>query len=221
VTRNGGRIEKGSDGEERFVIPVQVPQPDSFVPSWKAPAPEGIRFTKEEMEKQKFALLLPDPDKVDDPDPTTRVQKTLDALFAGWKTTTNAPDMYPGLVDSFDMTGGTVYGLLRTHPPKRNEAVTLSRTLTIPAEKPSLHFAVANSPGGDFRLVVRVNGCAILSTIIGDSSGKCHLRTFDISLEPWGGKEVTIELVNEPTDWYNEAALWKDIRLTAQGQEHL
>ena len=37
----------------------------------------------------------------------------------------------------------------------------------------------------------------------------------DLSLEPWTGKKVTIELVNEPTDWYNEAALWTDIRLTA------
>ena len=59
-----------------------------------------------------------------------------------------------------------------------------------------------------------------------DSMGQLNLvaeleEAFDISLEPWGGKEVTIELVNEPTDWYNEAALWKDIRLTAQGQEHL
>ncbi|MBR4171162.1 MAG: ADP-ribosylglycohydrolase family protein [Kiritimatiellae bacterium] len=221
VARHGGRIEKGSDGKERFVIPVQVPHPDPFIPSWKAPAPERIRFTKEEMEKQKFALLLPDPESVNDPNPTVRVQKTLDALFPGWKTSPNAPDMDPGLVDSFAMTGGTVYGLLRTHPPKRNEAVTLARALTIPVEKPSLHFAVANSPGGDFRLVVRINGCAILSTIIDDPSGKCHLCTFDISLEPWAGKEAKIELVNEPTGWYNEAALWKDIRLTAQGQEHL
>ena len=213
VARHGGRVEKGAGGKERFVIPVHVPHPDPFLPSWKAPAPEGIRFTKAEMEKQKFALNLPDPALVDDPDPTIRVQKTLDALFPGWKTMTNAPDMDPGLVDTLDTTGGQVYGVLRTHPPKRGEAVTLSRTLTVPGEKPLLHFSVANSNGGDFRLIVRVNGCAILSTVIGNPGGGCHLQTFDISLDPWRGKEATVELVNEPTGWYNEAALWKDIRI--------
>ena len=56
----------------------------------------------------------------------------------------------------------------------------------------------------------------MLTTIIGDPSGGCHLHTFDISLEPWVGKEAKIELVNEPTGWYNEAALWKDICITSE-----
>ena len=36
-----------------------------------------------------------------------------------------------------------------------------------------------------------------------------------LSLEPWAGKDVTIELVNEPTGWMCEAAVWHDIRITA------
>ena len=36
-----------------------------------------------------------------------------------------------------------------------------------------------------------------------------------LSLEPWAGKTVAIELLNEPTGWLNEAALWRDIRITA------
>ena len=150
-----------------------------------------------------------------DPDPTIRVQKTLDALFPGLKTSTNAPDMTPGLVEELETSKGTVHGFVRTHPPKKGEAVTLSRTCVVPNGNPTLHFAVANSPGGDFRLIVRVNGTPLLSTVIDDSAKRCHLCTFDLSLEPWTGKKVTIELVNEPTGWYNEAALWTDIRLTA------
>ena len=69
VVRNGGRIEKGADGAERFVIPVKMPVPDPFVPSWNAPAPAGSRFTEGEMAKQRFALKLPDPEMVSDPDP--------------------------------------------------------------------------------------------------------------------------------------------------------
>ena len=85
----------------------------------------------------------------------------------------------------------------------------------VPNGNPTLHFAVANSSGDDFRLVVRVNGSPLLATVIDDSAGRSHLRTFDLSLEPWKGQKVTVELVNEPTDWYNEAALWSDIRLAA------
>ena len=215
VVRHGGRVEKGADGVEHFVIPVKKPVPDSFVPSWNAPPAKDERFTEAENAQQKCRITLPDPDKVYDPDPTIRVQKTLDALFPGWKTSTNAPDMTPGLVEELDTSRGTVHGLVRTHPPKKGEAVTLSRTCVVPNGNPTLHFAVANSPGGDFRLIVRVNGTPLLSTVIYDSAKRCHLHAYDLSLEPWTGKKVTIELVNEPTDWYNEAALWTDIRLTA------
>ena len=60
-----------------------------------------------------------------------------------------------------------------------------------------------------------MNGSPLLATVFDDSAKRCHLHAYDLSLEPWSGKKVTIELVNEPTDWYNEAALWTDIRLTA------
>ena len=225
VVRSGGRIEKGPDGAERFVIPVKAPVPDPFVPSWNAPAPTGSRFAESEMAKQRFALKLPYPEEVDDPDPTVRVQKTLDALFPGWKTSKNAPDMNPGLVPEFRIglgSAGIVCGLLRTHPPKPGVPVVLSRTLKVPYGNPTLHFDVTHSRGGDFRLVVRVNGETIRSETIcntaepGTKAAKFpQLRTFDISLEPWEGKDAAIELVNEPTGWNCEAAIWRDIRITA------
>ena len=214
VVRHGGRVKKGADGKERFVIPAKKPVPDPFVPSWKAPKPEGSRFTPEEMSRQKFAVALPDPEKLDDPDPTVRVQNTLDALFPGWKTSRNAPDMNPGLVLGEAPDGRQVV-MVRTHPPKKGEAVTLSRALKVPDGNPVLHFAVANASGGDFRLVVRVGGTDILSTMVDDSSKKGHLRAYDISLQPWAGREVKVELANEPTGWLNEAACWSDLRITA------
>ena len=221
VVRNGGRIEMSADGVERFVIPMQKPVPDPFVPSWKAPPEEGSRFTDSEMKKMRYALPM-DMAKIHDPDPTARVQKTLDAIFPGWKTTRNAPDMNPGLIlPTEGILSGPQFLVLRTHPPKQGEAVTLSRTLTLPERESTLHFAVANSHDGDFRLIVRVNGTAILSTIIdAPDKRKSHYRAFDVSLAPWSGKTVAVELVNEPTGWRNEAALWKDIRITS-GQASL
>ncbi len=49
VVKNGGRIETGADGIEKFVIPRQTPVPDAFIPSWQAPAPANSKFTAEEM----------------------------------------------------------------------------------------------------------------------------------------------------------------------------
>ena len=166
------------------------------------------------MSRQKFAVVLPDPEKLDDPDPTVRVQNTLDALFPGWKTSRNAPDMNPGLVLGEAPDGRQVV-MVRTHPPERGEAVTLSRALKVPDGNPVLHFAVANASGGDFRLVVRVGGTDILSTMVDDSSKKGHLRAYDISLQPWAGREVKVGFANEPTGWLNEAACWSDLRITA------
>ena len=218
VIRSGGRIEKDAAGAETMAIPSARPVPDAWIPSWKAPPCGEERFTESEMAKQRFALKLPVAADVDDPDPTVRVQKTLDALFPGWKTSENAPDMHPGLLETVDTTDGQLVGCLVTHPPRRGEAVTLSRRLKVPAGDPKLHFAVANSQGGDFRLVVRIDGAAILSTRIFHPDPKVwrkNFHVFDMSLEPWVGKEVTIELANEPDGWMCEAAIWHDIRITA------
>ena len=219
VERNGGRIEKDAGVVERFVIPVKKPVPDPFTPSWNAPAPKGCRYTEEEMAKQKFVLRLPKAEDVSGPDPTVRVQKTLDVLAPGWKTSKNGGYMNPGFLTIPSTTAGLL-GLVRTHPPKEGEAVTLSRTVKLPDGDPMLHFEVANEDKGNFKLVVRVNGIALMSTII-SSPGynnqklKYHLRAFDVSLAPWAGKEAAIELVNEPTGWNYEAAVWHDIRITA------
>ena len=217
VVRHGGRIEKDAEGREWFVLPDAKPVPDAYCPSWRAPAPAGARYAKEEMKAVRHPLTLPDARSLEDPDPTVRVQKALDALWPGWKTSRNAPDMHPGYVDCVDSTGGELFGAVRTHPPKQGEAVTLSRRLKVPAGNPTLHFAVLNAPGGDFRLRVKVDGAAILSTRIGDYQGNWQGQhhAYDISLEPWTGREVTVELVNEPTGWVNEAAVWHDVRITA------
>jgi len=51
VIRNGGQVEKGTDGKEYFVIPRQVPIPEPLQQSWAAEAVSGdIHFTEVEME---------------------------------------------------------------------------------------------------------------------------------------------------------------------------
>ena len=219
VTRSGGRIETDADGRERFVIPRVKPTPDAFVPSWKAPPAEGLTFTEAERAQLKFPLNLPAAADVDDPDPTVRVQKTLDVLFPGWKTSVNAPDMNPGYVETIHSTLGQVHGAVCTHPPKLGEPVVLTRTVgCVPDGEPTLHFEVANALHGDFRLKVKVNGMVMLSTLIRNpyaEDWRQHIQVFDMSLKPWIGQKAKIELVNEPNGWNCEAAYWREIKLTA------
>ncbi|MGN0832618.1 MAG: ADP-ribosylglycohydrolase family protein [Kiritimatiellia bacterium] len=221
VVRQGGRIETAADGAEWFVIPRQQVVPDPFVPSWAPGAIAASTFTAKEMAKQKFAIRTPDPETLKDPDPTKRVQKALDALWPGWKTSVNAPDMNPGYRETVETDKGKVAASVLTHPPKQETAAILYRTVKVPSGRPTLHFEV--SPvGGDFRLVVRIDGVELLATDLetpgkpGD--GRLHLQAFDLSLEPWTGREVTIELLNQPTGWSYEAALWHNLRLTANSE---
>jgi hypothetical protein len=51
VLRCGGRIEKDVNGEEVFVLPVQVPNPGKVERSYEPGPIANSRFTAEEMEK--------------------------------------------------------------------------------------------------------------------------------------------------------------------------
>jgi hypothetical protein len=51
VVRAGGRIEKDAAGQEVFVIPVVVPRPSRFEPSYRPGPVENARFTEEEMKR--------------------------------------------------------------------------------------------------------------------------------------------------------------------------
>ncbi len=206
VAQQGGRVEKGADGKEVFVIPVRPAKPDALALSW-APGPiAGSMFTPEEMAKIKFPIKVYPAGQFADPDPTVRVQKTLDVLFPGWKTSPNAPDMNPGYREQMDGT----YSVLVTHPPKKGEPVMLSKTMKIPEGDPRLAVKVANAQNGDFRLIVKVDGALVFETDVG---GKSDFKSYTFGLSPYRGKTVKIELYNQPTGWSNEAASWAEIEV--------
>ncbi len=219
VVRNGGRIEKDANGAERFVIPMKKPVPDPFVPSWKSPAPIHALFTEEEMSKVDEQFNLPHPDEIDIEDSTKRVQKSLDLMFPGWKTTPNGSNTKSGagIVQGW----GQQIACLRTQPPKEGAAVTLYRSMEIPAGRPSLHFDVSYDHSGEFKLIVRVDGAELLSCVLAhdpktDKGKFPNMRPIDVPLEKWAGKTVKVELVNQSTGNPQGGALWNDIHITQE-----
>lgn len=207
VAQQGGRVEKGADGKEVFVIPVRAAKPGVLALSW-APGPVAHSlFTPEEMAKIKFPIKTYPASQFADPDPTRRAQKVLDVCFPGWTTSANAPDMNPGYREQM----GQTYNVLVTHPPKKGEPVILSKTVKVPEGDPQLTVNVANAPNGDFRLIVKVDGALAFETDVG---GKSDFRTFTVGLSPYRGKTVKLELFNQPTGWINEAASWAQIEVS-------
>ncbi|HNX36655.1 MAG TPA: ADP-ribosylglycohydrolase family protein [Kiritimatiellia bacterium] len=208
VVQQGGRVEKGADGKECFVIPVRPARPDALSLSW-APGPVANSvFTPEEMAQIKIPIKVYPAGQFADPDPSKRVQKVLDVCFPGWKTSENAPDMNPGYREQVDRT----YNVLVTHPPKKGEPVILSKTVKIPEGDPRLTVRVANAQNGNFRLIVKVDGALALETDVGGKTGE--FWTYTVGLAPYRGKTVKLELFNQPTGWSNEAAYWGEIAVS-------
>jgi len=206
VTQHGGRVEKGADGKEWFVVPTHPARPDALVLSWAPCAIANSMFTPEEMAKIKFKIKSYPKEQFEDADPTKRVQKTLDVLFPGWITTENAPDMNPGYREQVDST----FNVLATHPPKEGMPVILSRSVKIPEGDPRLTVKVANAQNGNFRLIVKVDGELALATDVGEKNG---FKTYIVGLSPFRGKTVKLELYNQPTGWSNEAAYWAGLEV--------
>ncbi len=57
ITREGGKIEKDSTGQEILVIPVQRPNPEKLEQSWAPKEPEQVEFTKSELAQIKGSKL--------------------------------------------------------------------------------------------------------------------------------------------------------------------
>lgn len=205
VVRQGGRMEKGADGIEYFVIPSKAPTPSKLELSW-APGPvANSKFAPEEYAKIRFK---PHPADVGGDEPTKRVQGALDVLLPGWKTSDNGKDMEPGYRSEHLGRKNVVM----THPLDREIGVTLTKRIDVPKTgAPKLAITVANHDKGDFALIAKVDGKAVLKQKVGGEKAEWQTLTVDLAL--YAGMTVTVELVNQPDGWSWEAAYWGGIEV--------
>ncbi len=215
VAQHGGRITKDATGEEKFVIPVKAPQAEAFVPSWQAPAPTGARYSEDTA--------------------TVGVQKALDMLAPGWKTSPNGFRVGSGYVDVaevWDLSNRRAAyhareGFIRTQMSKECPSVTFSRRLKLPAGTPVLSFEASNTPAGDkgvpCLLMVRVDGALVLKTHLesgGQKGWYTHaLQRYNIPLARWAGREATVELVTQALDTKTfGGVLWRNLAITSDAK---
>ena len=202
LARHGGRVERDGTGEEVFVIPVKPPVPSKLELSW-APGPiANSRFTPEEMAQIVYANL-------------PQGMKEAVAKFApGWTILDCGQDMSPGLRAAWQGRKN----VLLTHPLDRQTGCVLARNVALPkGKKTTLRIVVGHDPQGDFDLIVRVDGKQVLRKPVSPATAtEGHWLTQEVDLSPLAGRQVKLELVNQPTGWRYEAAYWAEIAIRSE-----
>jgi hypothetical protein len=133
----------------------------------------------------------------------------VDKFAAGWTATNCGNAMEPGFREQLNGK----QSVLVTHPLNPQTGCTLSRQQTVPAGRPvKLVLTVGHSPKGDWDLIVKVDGAEVKKETIGPATSTGGWKDVEVDLQPFGGKSVKIELINQPTGWNEEAAYWDEIR---------
>ncbi len=200
VVRRGGRIETDAQGREVFLIPVEEPRPSGFEQCWEPGPIAHSRFTEDEM-KQITAVAGID------------LSEAISKFAPGWKIARCGPDMEPGF---YDEMGGREDVLL-THPLSREMGCVISRTVKLAAGREHrLSLTVGHDPRGDWQLIVKVGSDVLLNKTIGPDTCRDGWVDVNVDLTPYAGREVELQLINQPTGWSWEAGRWARIALQSR-----
>jgi hypothetical protein len=197
VFRAGGRIEKDSNSEEIFVIPVQKIKPSRLKNCWQPGPAAECRFTEGEMAMITASLGMD-------------ISEAVEKFAAGWEVEKCGEDMDPGLKASW----GGKEDVLLTHPLDHDTGCILSKEVELPRGKKSvLKLVVGHHPSGDWGLIVKANDEELFGQLVGKETADDGWLEVEVDLSDYAGKEIFLELVNQPTGWSFEAAYWAKIEI--------
>jgi hypothetical protein len=202
ILRAGGKIVREGN-QEILLIKHEEPRLRPLEQSW-APGPiANSKYTPEEMvEKIR-------PDELTDG--RTDMKPVVESFAKGWHVEDCGLEMDPGI--RADYKGRQ--RVLLTHPDDGETPCVLWREIAVPANgKASLSTTVSHHDGGDWDLVVRIDGKEVLTQPVGIETVKDGWLTVDVPLADYAGKTVKIELLNKPSGWFCEAAYWAEIKLS-------
>jgi hypothetical protein len=141
------------------------------------------------------------------------LSRAIEQFAPGWKVTKCGGEMDPGLRE--ELRGRR--NVLVTHPLSQTVGCVLMRTASLPPnQKSTLKLEVGHDARGDWDLIVRANGEQLLRKTIGPETTTLGWTEVDVDLSQFAGRNVRLELVNEPTDWRYEAAHWAKIAIVSE-----
>lgn len=202
IVRGGGKIVM-ENGKETLLIKREAPKVAALEQSWNPGPIANSVFTPEEMaEKIRPSELT---------DGRTDMAPLVAEFAEGWQIKDCGLEMDPGIRASYRGR----QRVLVTHPDDGETPCILWREGTLPANtKAKLRLTVSHHDGGDWDLVVKLNGKEVLNQPVSAATVKSDgWLTVDIDLAPYAGQTVKAELLNKPTGWFCEAAYWGEISL--------
>ncbi len=202
IVRAGGEIVVEQDGKETFVIPETKPKLATLEQSWNPGPIANSRFSEEDMETHIRAKNLSDgrPD----------MNVTIAEFAPGWLIKDCGLEMDPGIRATYlDRQR-----VLLTHPDDGATPCVIWREGIIPANSHGkLHLVVSHHEGGDWQLIVKINDEEKYNAPVSAETVTDGWLTVDIDLEPYAGEKIKVEILNQPTGWFYEAAYWGEISL--------
>lgn len=202
IVRAGGKITADGNGKETFFIPRQKAKPSPLEQSWNPGPIADSRYSDAEMaEKIRPAELT---------DGRPDMNVTIAEFAPGWQIRDCGLEMDPGIRATYRGRSR----VLVTHPDDGATPAVIWREGTIPANSHgTLRLTVSHHDGGDWQLIVKLNGAEVLNTPVSAETVTDGWLTADIDLAPYAGQTVKAELLNQPTGWFCEAAYWGEITL--------
>jgi hypothetical protein len=202
IVRAGGKIVK-EGGQEILLIKHEEPRLLPLEQSWVPGPIANSKYTPEEMAEK----IRPD----ELTDGRTDMKPIVEEFAKGWQVEDCGLEMDPGM--RADYKGRQ--RVLLTHPDDGETPCILWRELAVPAGgKASLRTTVSHHDGGDWDLVVKIDGKDVLTQPVSVDTVKDGWLDVEIDLAPYAGKTVKVELLNKPSGWFCEAAYWAEITLT-------
>ncbi len=200
VEKEGGFIRE-ENGERYYYIPKTEVKPSALT-SCAEPtdsADDDIYFTEEEKAQLRF--------------PELSNAEMLEKYFANFQPSHMGPDMDPGA--RLEFRGRQ--NVFMTHPEMREIGAVMSRTIA-PDKDSVLRMAVSHfvseRVNGDYDLIVKIDGKEVYKTEVSDKTVKEDgWLPIEIPLGAYAGKEVLVEIVNQPNGWAYEAAYFDYIEI--------
>lgn len=107
--------------------------------------------------------------------------------------------------------------VLRTHPPQQNQPCVLFAPLHVPANRHTeLRIGAGHHTGGDWRLIVNAAGEILHDEIIAESTARQGWKDLTIDLSRFAGRNVFLEVHNQPTGGQSNYAYWSAISTHSQ-----
>ena len=202
VEKEGGFVRE-ENGERYFYIPKTEIVPSALT-SCAAPTDRPLEgeegfFTEEELAQLRFRELSE--------------EEFFQKYMLGFKVEAMGPDMDPGQRHEY-RGHKNVY---LTHPVDRENGAILAGTVKAGA-KTKLRFDVtyhvAGEIVGDFDLIVKVDGKEVLNETVSEKTvAEDGWRHVEIDLSEFAGKDVAVQIINQPNGWYFEGAYFSDFSL--------